>query len=328
MNRGESESEARFDVYGLPVGVSGDWPEVLEALRRDFAWFPPTTAAPEVTVSIARRPADLTRFGPLEARRVTWRSAEYRDRGRTIVDYLGHAVSVEDGRGDFTIEGSHGWIVWRASHEFILDRVGAHLDRLGLTRVNGLGLAGANGATVVVLESGGGKTTLALRALADGVGVVSEGSPLLDGTGLVHPFPLPLLVRTTSPEAGSLPDEHVRQLHGIDPDPLTLELAAFADLVPRKALPLRNVVFCARSLRREPQLARSSWTHDGPAFARVTMGGFRILYGGGLREAPSRLWRARPRVAAFRAAVRNARPWRLTLGLDKDANWNALTRLL
>jgi hypothetical protein len=321
-------TDADFDMHGLRIHVSGDWPEIVEALRRDFAWFSGDDGRADVQVRVTRGKPDLRRFGPLRATRVTWRSAEYRDGTRAIVDYLGQAVAVDDGTGTFTLEGNDGWTVWRASYDYILDRFGEHANGLGLTLVNGLGLAGRQGGILVLLESGGGKTTLALRAISEGVGVLSEGSPLLDRSGCLHPFPVPLLVRTTSPEAASLPEEHVRRLPGIDPDPISLEVPAFADAVPREPVPLRHVILGARSLGPEATLDRLARRDAASALARATIGGFGILRGGGVGDAPIRLWQARGRVAAFMAALRSAQHWRLTLGLDKDSNWDALARLL
>ena len=326
----EGTTELAFDVYGLRIGVSGDWPEVVEALRRDFAWFPVATG-PEgagASVRITRRSPDLTGFGRLDATSVSWRSVEYRDSGRRIVDF-GRAVAIDDGVGHLTVDGDHGWMVWRASHDFLLGRIGEHLDRIGLARVNGLGLAGPAGATLVVLPMGGGKTTLALRALAaGGIGFLSEASPLLDRAGRLHPFPLPLLVRSTSPDAPSLPAEHLRRLHGIDHDPEALEVSAFRHAVPDGPVPLRHVVLGTRTLGAEPELVRIPWHRAAPEAARAMIAGFGILRGGGIRGVAPSLWETRMRIAAFVAALRGAQPWQLRLGVDKDANWNALARLL
>ena len=49
-----------------------------------------------------------------------------------------------------------------------------------------------------MLPSGGGKSTLALRALQEpGIGLISEDSPLLDRRGRLHPFPLRIGVNET-----------------------------------------------------------------------------------------------------------------------------------
>ena len=180
------------DVYGLGIAATGDWPEVVQALDRDFAWFPESTGTPDAAVHIERRAPDRSSYAPsLEARRITWRSAEYRDGERSIVDY-GRALAVDDGRGALTVEGQHGWTAWRAGYDFLLDRIDAHLETIDLVRINGLGLAGRQGGIVLLLPSGGGKTTLTLRALDAGVGLVSEGSPVLDTHGPTSPVPAPL----------------------------------------------------------------------------------------------------------------------------------------
>ena len=322
--------EMHRDVYGLRIGAHGDWPEVVEALDRDFAWFPEAASdRAEASVRVRRGAPDRMQYGALEAAAITWRSAVFRDGDRTIVDY-GRAISVDDGTGRLAIEGVHGWTVWRAAYEFLLGRVDAHVDGLGLARVNGLGLAGRHGGVLVLLPSGGGKTTLTLRALAsDGVGLLSEGSPLLDAHGQLHSFPLPLLVRTSSAEHPNLPGPaHLRALAGIDPDPITVEVSAFRDAVPDGPVPLRHVVLGVRTLggtaALEP-LARRAATAD---LARATVGGFGILGGDGLLTAPRRVWTTRGRLAAFARALTGTRVWRLTLGPDTEANWDALARVL
>lgn len=323
-----ASSEMQCDVYGLRIRVSGDWPEIVEALRRDFAWFPQSSGAADVEVRVRRRQPELDGFGPLEATGITWRSAEYRDGERTVVDYLGRAIAVDDGAGTFTIDGDHGWFVWRASYEYLLRATGEHFDRIGLARVNGLGLAGRDGGVLVILEGGGGKTTLALRALSDGVGLVSEGSPLLDAEGCLHPFPVPLLVRGDAPEAVSLPDEHVRRIPDIDPDPLSLEVSAFADQIPADPVVVRHVVFGIRSLAVESTIVPVPWRRVLPAAGRAIVGGHGLLGETRATGAPARVWASRHRVAALVATLRNGQAWRLTLGLDKDANWDALSGLL
>jgi hypothetical protein len=323
-----TSASTQCQIYGLQIRVTGDWPEVVEALRRDFAWFPRGTGPADVNVHVRRRRPELERFGPLEAREVTWRSTEYRQGDSTVVDYLGRAVAVDDGAGTFTIDGDHGWFVWRACYEYLLQASGEHLDRIGLTRVDGLGLAGSAGGMLVILQSGGGKTTLALRAVDEGIGLVSEGSPLLDAAACLHPFPVPLLVRGTSPEAASLPKAHVRRLEGIDPDPLSLEVAAFVDLVPTQPVALRNVVFAVRSLATEPALTPVPWRSVFFRMGRSTVGGHGLFQGAGIRAAPARLWASHHRSLAFIAALRVAQAWHLRLSLDREANWNALARLL
>ena len=69
-----------LDVHGLHVRVGGDWPEVIENVRLDFAWFelPGDGAGPaDVSVKIERRSPDYDRFGNVPASFVTPRNVVY-----------------------------------------------------------------------------------------------------------------------------------------------------------------------------------------------------------------------------------------------------------
>jgi len=328
---------AGFDIHGLSITVDSDWPEILDALRRDFTWFAldALPERPDATVEIAYGPPDYDIFEPVAASLITERNVVFRAGGRTVIDYVGGAVSVleDDGRL-LRIRGEDGWTVRRAAFDFMLSRVGAHLDRIGLPRMHGLALAGEGGGVVVMLPMGGGKTTLALSALAARVKLLSESSPLLDREGRLHAFPLPLWIRTTSPEAASLPAEFVRRLDGIDPDPLILEVAAFADLVPREPVPLRHLVLGNRSLARTPTLERLPRRAAIGPLSRDSVAGLGFFQGveflmrNGPRDVAAQAAVAARRAVHCRAALAQATVWRLTLGRNREANWHALARLL
>src|SRR5262249_27055930 len=151
-------------------------PEVVDALRQDFAWFerPPSAGSAPIEVTLERKTPDFDAFGDVLADYVTEQHVVYRVEGRTVVDYLGSAVAVlESGRA--SIQGEDAHAVRRAAYDFLLSRTADYLDARGLPRIFGLGLAGRSGAVLVLLPPGGGKTTLALQALgADGVSFLSE----------------------------------------------------------------------------------------------------------------------------------------------------------
>src|SRR6266516_1778019 len=69
-----------FEVYGLRLGVDGDWDEVVEALRRDLAWFEVAAAGesePDVRINIAHGAPDYSAFGDVAASFVTERNVVY-----------------------------------------------------------------------------------------------------------------------------------------------------------------------------------------------------------------------------------------------------------
>lgn len=324
------DSPLHLDVHGLHLAATGDWPAVLEALARDFEWFTADACEPDVVVEVFRRAPDPGRFGPLVATSVTERGAFYPTPGGSVSD-LGRALVVTGPGPDVTVEGEHGWVTWKAAHDALLARAHSHLVQIGRPRVHGLGLAGREGGVLVLLPPGGGKTTLALHAIGDGdARLLSEGSPLLDASGLLHPFPLPLLVRANGRIRPELPPRHVRRLEGIDDDPATLELSGFSDRIQSTPVSLRHVVVGVRTLAATAALDRIPARAALSPFVRATVAGYGIRHGGA-RSTTATLADVSAALSRLRAAtttLRRVETWRLALGLDLDANWAALARLL
>ena len=326
-----------FDVYGLSIGVTGNWPVVIDELALDFAWFRSQGGSPidEVTVEVARQAPDFDRFGDVPAAFVTPRNVVYQQDDRTIVDYFGRAVSVLDrSSGRLLVQGEDKHLVHEAAYLFLLSRIGEHLDRRGLPRLHALGLVGAQGATAVLFPSGGGKSTLALRALReDGVRLLSEDSPLIDRRGRVHPFPLRIGVNAT--DAESLPEHQVRRLERMEFHPkLALELSAFVDRVEPNPQPLRHLVIGRRTLGRDARLERI------PRRAAVTTLLREAVVGVGLYQGMEFVLQRGPgdvlshagigaaRALSCAACLRHADVWRLTVGRDFERNWQSLVPLL
>ena len=180
----------------------------------------------------------------------------YRLGSQTVIDHLGVVCSVISANGaGLSVEGEDPHVARRSAFDFLLARVGDHLDLTGLPRIYGLGLAGRDGAVLVMLPRGGGKTTLALRALREpGIRFFSEVSPLADRRGRLHPFPFPLWVRVNSPEAADLPGRYVRRMGGDETNPRLFEVEGFRERIARQPEPLRHIVIGERSLGRESRL--------------------------------------------------------------------------
>lgn len=323
-------------IHGLRISVGGDWPEVVKAVGLDFQWFAVADEGrPDVEVRVERRAPDFERFGNVPAAFVTPRNVVYQDGDRTIVDYFGRAVSVLDRRsGRVVVQGEDEHLVHEAAYLFVLSRAGEHLDRLGLLRLHALGLAAAQGAVAVMLPSGGGKSTLALRALqAEGVRLLSEDAPLLDRRGRLHPFPLRIGVNET--DAALLPAGQVRRIERMEFHPkLVLDLAAFADRIEPAPQPLRHVVLGQRSLGREARLEPIPRRHAlGTLFREGVVGvgvyqGMEFVLQRGLRDVAGKVGTALTRSACCAAGLAKASTWRLTLGRDHERNWAALAPLL
>jgi hypothetical protein len=337
MTARSTPAAAAFDVYGLVMLVQGDWPEVVQDLACDFAWFRTSSApgAPACRVTVQRGPPDFDSFGDIPAAFVTPRNVVYQRGETTVVDYFGRAVSVLDRRqSHIVVRGDSPDLVHEAAYHFMLSRIGEHLERRRLARLHALGLSGPAGAIAVMLPSGGGKSTLALRALRDpDCRLLSEDSPLIDASGMAHPFPLRIGVNAT--DADLLPDGHVRRLERMEFHPkLALEVEAFAERIEPQARPLRHLVIGRRTLGRssrlEPLPRRSALA---PLLREAVVGvgiyqGMEFVLQRGLRDVAGKAGTFVGRSLCAGAALTSARTWRLWVGRDHDRNWTAVRRLL
>jgi hypothetical protein len=326
-------------VYGLPISVRGDWPEVLEAVRLDYAWFETDEPAGggAVEVLVERRPVDFDVFGDLTAAFVTPRNTVYRTGTETIVDHVGRAVSVIDGSGDrMQLAGLDEQVAHDAAYYFLLGRIGKHLDALHLPRLHALGIAGRQGALAVLLPPGGGKSTLAIQALRDdGVRLLSEDSPLLDRRGRLHPFPLRLAINASDAEL--MPDRAAGArrierfwLHS----KIAIEVETFADRIAAEPEPLLHIVIGRRSLGLEPRLAPLPRRSAVTALLREGVLGVGLYQGlgyahqRGLAAIGGQLRTAVGRSLSCGSALARARVWELVLSRDAARNWDALRPLL
>jgi hypothetical protein len=333
----ENQLVVALNVYGLRASVGGDWPEVVNDLGRDFAWFDESSSLGEATieVTVERRAPDFDALGDLHAAFVTPRNVVYQDGETTVVDYFGRAISILDRRrSHLLVQGEDADLVHEAAYHFLLSRIGEHLDARGLARLHALGLSGRDGAVAVLLPSGGGKSTLALRALRDGdCRLLSEDSPLIDRHGIAHPFPLRIGVNAT--DADLLPDGQARRLERMEFHPkLALEVEAFADRVEPAGRPLRHLVIGSRTLGRtarlEPLHRRSAL---GPLLREVVVGvgshqGMEFVLQRGLRDVAGKVGTAATRSLCAAAVLSRARVWRLWVGRDHDRNWATVRELL
>jgi hypothetical protein len=326
----------QLEVFGLGVSIGGDWPEVVDSVRRDFAWFERSSAGQtEVEIRVERREPDFAAFGDLVSSFVTPRNVVYQQGSRTVIDYFGRALSIlERERNLLTIQGTDTHLVHEAIYLFLLSRIGEHLDSRRTPRLHALGLRGPGGGVAVMLPSGGGKSTLALRALrADGIALVSEDSPLIDRRGRLHPFPLRVGINES--DAPDLPPEHVRRIERMEFHPkLAVDLAAFADRIEPEPQPLRHLVIGRRSLGTAAKLTPLPRTAAvGPLLREMVVGvglyqGMEFVLQRGMRDVVRKSGVAATRATCAASALRQVRVWRLVLGRDHEQNWAALSALL
>ena len=329
-------SRVALDVYGLRVVLDG-WEEAVDAVRLDFAWFQ-SDDGPEgadLRITIENVDPDFERFGDITASFITPRNVVYQDGGRKIVDYFGRTVAVlDDDNRHVLFQGTDLSITHEAAYQCVVSRVGEHVEKLGLPRLHGLALSGRQGGVVVMLPSGGGKTTLGLRALRDpDIKLLSEDSALIDRHGRLHSFPLRIGVNAT--DAETLPPGHVRRIERMELHPkFALELAAFADQIERDPQPLKHIVIGRRSLGTNAMLEPLPRRAAVPTLFREAIVGVGIYQGmewllqHGMRDVVLQVPPALTRSRCCLAGLRRAKVWRMTVGRDHERNWSTMRRLL
>jgi hypothetical protein len=169
--------------------------EALELLAEDFAAFPRGLGVGELIHFDLLSPRLDSRFpGPPvlktgACRAYGWasqRSCVYSD-GTVLTS------SRTVGQEHFTISGDHAAGIRETAWEAILSALGEALDRKHFHRIHALGLEWKGKAGLVILPSGGGKSTLGalLARTPYAPRLLSEETPLIR-SGRVYPFPLRL----------------------------------------------------------------------------------------------------------------------------------------
>jgi hypothetical protein len=185
-----------------------------------------------------------------------------------------------------------------------------------------------------MLPSGGGKSTLALRALQDdGVRILSEDTALIDRRGRLHPFPLRMAINAT--DAARVPPEQVRRIERMEFHPkLALDPSIVADRFEEAVRPLRHLVIGQRSLGHEAGLERiPRRAAVGTLFREGVVGvgvyqGMEFILQHGMRDVVGKTGIVATRLLCCGAGLARAKVWRLTLGRDHERNWQTLAPLL
>jgi hypothetical protein len=152
----------------------------------------------------------------------TPRNISFLDNRTTYIDYFGQALVVyERDQKHCVIYGTSHDLLHEIAYLFILSTVGQHLDSRGLHRVHALGVSYRNKGILLLLPSGGGKSTMALELMRrPGFLLLGEDTPLIDRQGRILPFPLRLGVRPDK-DTG-VPSQYLRTVERMEFDPKTL----------------------------------------------------------------------------------------------------------
>lgn len=226
-----------FDFYGLTIEVSSSSKVLVEEVLRDFAYFRTARGEGKVQIEMHLTPPPYAGLPPLSASLITPRNVCFQNKKITYIDYFGQGLAV------FNREEKHCMVYGTdidLLHEivflFILSTVGQYLDSRGIHRIHALGVS-YNNRGILLLPSGGGKSTMALELLCHpGFLLLGEDTPLIDRHGHILPFPLRLGVR---PEQDTgIPSQYLRTMRRMEFDPKTLiDIEYFRDRLGKEVEP-------------------------------------------------------------------------------------------
>ncbi|OGS01280.1 MAG: hypothetical protein A2V88_00010 [Elusimicrobia bacterium RBG_16_66_12] len=322
-----------LDILGVKADVACDDPGVLDELSRDFAAFRSTgEAEPEVavTLTLASPPADPLAGAICRAGRgFRWAEKD----GVRRVDYEGRALAVfEASRERLSVTSTEPELLRELGYLAVCSRAGWRLDMRGFHRLHALGVERGGKAALLMLDSGGGKSSIALELLRRGSArLLSEDTPVLGPDGRLHPFALRLGLRPDA-DLSDITATRVRSMarreHGLKK---LVDLDHFPDAVAGAVVP--SVLVAGRPGGRRCELRRAPFATLPPLFTGMVIGL-------GLPQLAEFLW---PRGAsgwaglaavAARRAVAAARLWsgcrtyEMRLGPDPARSAAVLAELL
>lgn len=336
----QSSKSKRFQLYSIGVEIRG---KGSEELLRDFDFFTdrpdqgqklPKEERFSVTLELVSREPGAADLPGLAAERIFPDCVLYQESGRLYYEYSKAVLVVirekNSSFGQLICQDTS--LAQELGYLYLQSEIGRFLDHQGLHRVHGLGLALPSGnSALVLLPSGGGKSTLAAEVLqSGGCQLLSDDTPIVDRFGNLHPYPLRLSFRPDAP----LPDTwkekssvFERRKHGQKILVPTSALSSHSLPRPEEKFRPGYLILAQRhGNRSEPKLEPlRRWEGAGPLLRDLVVGlGIpqvaELILSQGARSLPGLAPTAASRLAAATAYLARAKTFRLDLSRDQQAN--------
>jgi hypothetical protein len=216
--------KTRFHFYGLTIAVGSTDADLVEQVRRDFAYFHVPAAKAPVAIHVEMRLTEppYTKLPAVKASFITPRNVCFRSKNIMFIDYFGKGLVIFDrSKKSCIVYGTDRDMVHEIVYLFFLSTVGEFLDNRGIHRIHALGMSYKRRGMLLILPSGGGKSTMALELLRrPDFLLIGEDTPLIDRRGNILPFPLRIGVRPGN--YSDIPSQHLRTVRRMEFDPKTL----------------------------------------------------------------------------------------------------------
>ena len=329
----------QFSFYGLGVEVRSNNHEAVDEVARDFAWFkvedkpsPPIPIAMRIDMKL--EPAPWLDLPAIPASVITPRNVTFRNDHVTYIDYFGRGLAVLDRSDKSCVMYSTEFDLLREmAYLFILSTVGQHVDSIKLHRIHAMGVSHRGRGILLLLPSGGGKSTMSLKLLKqDDFALLSEDTPLIDRNGSMHPFPLRLGVR--GDKTADVPAEFQRTFDRMEFEAKTFVDVDFFRHRLGETVPVSMIFVGERNLgdisRIEPLSTRATF-NALLKYLIVGLGvyqGLEFLLEEGIWDMTGKLGVFASRTRNGLSLMRRARAFKLVLGRDQEKNAETLMKFV
>ncbi|MDD5155984.1 MAG: hypothetical protein PHF11_05855 [Candidatus Omnitrophica bacterium] len=228
----------------------------LQAIKNDFSFFTTSEGNPEVFFEIFAQSPDYKELPSLKASFYTPRNICYKLRHLSFIDYFGNGLTIIDyKKNTYKIYCLQPHLRHEIAFLTILALAAERLDSRGMHRVHGLGIEANGKAVLILLPSGGGKTTLLLELLKkEGIKLVSEDSPLINSSGKILPFPLRIGVSYPDKPQG-IPESHLHLIERMEFGPkYVIDMDYFKDRISKNSLEAQSILCGIRCLGAESRI--------------------------------------------------------------------------
>lgn len=311
--------------------------ELLRSVEHDFSYFSAVVESPSLFLTYENNPPDYDGMPELTCSFVTPRNICFSDGQLTYIDYFGRALNIYDRAANrCRIISEDVELAHEIAYLTILSRVSEQLERIHLHRIHGLGIESAGKGTIILLPSGGGKSTMALALLRElnSFRLISEDSPLLNRRGQMLPFPLRIGVHPDNVPADIDP-AFTRLDKRIEFSPkVNIDIRYFRDQVSRNPVPVSSILIGVRTTGRGASItpsSRSSLLRHLLMNSVIGIGlyqGLEFLFQKSIGESARHLGLILSRAYSNLVLLGRVRIYRFLVGRDTRRNYECLREFL
>jgi len=327
----------QFDFYGAGARIESSEEEFNRSLEHDFSYFLSAGAPPGLHVIYEHSVPDYSQLPELTCSLATPRNLCFGDGRRTYIDYFGQAINIYDKEANqcriitTDIELAH-----EIAYLTILSRISEALEKKRIHRIHGLGIEAGGRGAIILLPSGGGKSTLALSLLRqeNSFRLISEDSPLLRPDGCLLPFPLRIGVHPQT-----VPTDIDRRYIRLDKriefsSKINIDIRHFENKICRDPVPAAFLLLGSRTTgqrARIDEVSRVAALRHVMANSIIGIGlyqGLEFLLQKSFGESAGHAKRLLSRAYNNGILLKHTRVFRFLIGRDKSRNYDCLRSFL